>query len=236
MEDIIKNVNQWMTTLPPLAIFLIILILIFFTVFGKTLNSKLSSLDISSFFPFKKKKKKQLKSLINNDIFNTIDRVRSITKHTTFENHGKIDNNKSLMFQDFMTFKLDAVENQFRSFLENIQEDINVDALKSDIFNLANNIVEEYISNTKEHFYGKGIGHEDCEYIVDLFEKWRFETIDSVAYRVNSIFASTSHTGKFEKLLGSLEAFSIAIHLIPKDGIASFEEMNGRFKDLNYSK
>jgi hypothetical protein len=67
-----------------------------------------------------------------------------------------------------------------------------------------------------------------------LFEKWRSETLDSVTHRINSIFASTSHTGKFEKILGSLEAFSIAIDLIPKDGVAAFEEMNGRFKTLEY--
>jgi hypothetical protein len=75
---------------------------------------------------------------------------------------------------------------------------------------------------------------KDAIYVVDLFEKWRIETRESINSRVNSLFASSFYPTNFDRLLAVLELVSVSISLIPKDGVRSFEDMNGKFKNLNY--
>ena len=234
METLISEIGSWMINLPSIAVFTIIMTLIFFVFFKETLNSKLKKINFSSLNIFSRSNDHKIPLLIDHDIFNVIERVRQITKHTSFDTHGEYDAAKSKMFHDFMDFKLDIIHTSFKKYLKKIPKDISMDALKNSIFIMAGDIVEDYLHKTEEHFLKKGITPEDTDYVLMLFEQWRAETIDSVSYRINSIFASTAHPGKFEKLLGALEAFSMAIDLIPKDGIASFEEMNGKFKDLEY--
>jgi len=234
MESLIKELGSWMVGLPPIAVFIIIIVLITLVFFGKTLNNKLSGFNLSGINIFSKSNDHRIPSLIDHDIFNTIERVRTTIKHITFDTHGEYDKAKSLMFHDFMEFKLDVVQDMFTDYIKTLPSDVSFNALKNGLFILSGDVVEEYLRRTEEHFLKKGVSPADTNYVLMLFEQWRAETLESVGYRINSVFASTLHTGKFEKLLGSLEAFSIAIDLIPKDGIASFEEMNGRFKDLNY--
>jgi len=233
-SSLIKEIGSWMVGLPPLAVFIIIVLLIGLVFFGKTLNKKLSGFDLSRITIFSRNNDHRIPSLIDHDIFNTIERIRSTIKHTTFDTHSKYDKTKSLMFHDFMEFKLDVVQEMFTEYITTLPKDVSFNALKNGLFILSGDIVEEYLKRTEEHFLRKGVSPEDTNYVLMLFEQWRAETLESVGYRINSVFASTLHVGKFEKLLGSLEAFSIAIDLIPKDGIAAFAEMNGRFKDLKY--
>ena len=217
-----------------IGVFFILIFLIFSYFFGKTISLKMK--ETKGFNFFKTNSDKKIPLLLEHDIFNTIDRARQKVKYTSFDTKGEYDETKSLMFRDFMNFKLDAIDNNFVFFLKNIPKDISIDALRNDFFEMTQNVVKEYLAKTKEHFLEKDIPIEDVNYVLMLFEKWRLETIESVGHRVTSIFGSDIHSGKFEKLLGSLEAFSIAIDLIPKDGVSAFDEMNGRFRLVKYRK
>ena len=235
MKDLIPQLKALTEGFPWFANFLILMTIIFFIFFGKVLNSKMKKTDFfsGSFFGLFKKKKK-LKILIEHDLFATINRVRNSVKYIEFTTGGKVDKVKSKMFHDFMSFKLDSIENQFKKYLTNISEKNSIDAIKNDLFELMDDIIAEYISKTEEHFLKKGVPPKDTKYVIMLFEKWRDETVKSSIYRINSVFASTYYPTKFEKVLGSLEIFSMAVDLIPKDGVSSFNEMNGKFKNLKY--
>ena len=69
---------------------------------------------------------------------------------------------------------------------------------------------------------------------VDTFERWRMGTVQTVEGRVSSIFSSNFHKTKYENLLAVFEVVSMAIALIPKDGVGAFNAINGKFKDLQY--
>ena len=235
MEELIPELNKLTDGFPWFATFLIIMTIIFFIFFGKVLNSKIKKSDFfigRGFRLFKKKPK--LNTLIEHDLFATVNRVRNAIKYIEFTTDGEIDKVKSKMFIDFMSFKLDSIEKQFKKHLINISDDDSIDAIKNDLFELITNVISEYINKTERHFLKKGVTPEDTTYVIMLFEKWREETVSSASHRINSIFASTYYPTKFEKVLGSLEVFSMAVDLIPKDGVSSFNEMNGKFKDLKY--
>ena len=81
-----------------------------------------------------------------------------------------------------------------------------------------------------------GISYNDASYIVELFEKWRQPTVQSLGSRINGIFSSQFHHSRFDKLLASLEVMSMAIELITKDGVGAFDEMNGVFEKITKYK
>ena len=75
-----------------------------------------------------------------------------------------------------------------------------MDEFKDLIIKTIRKTVDTYIKETRELFLSKGISLEDAEYVIDLFEKWRLETIESLQNGIGRIFSSQYHRSKFEKL------------------------------------
>ena len=220
------ELTNLITSLPSIMIFILVIIYIF---------KKPISYRIKTFKLVKKQKNNEsLSKLVNHDIFNVIEQVRYDIKRVIFHTHGTIDKNKTRIFCDFMNFKLDSVTNNFIDFLSKVDKQTDKDELKKELLDMLSDTVEEYTEHTRIHFLNKGLSVEDCDYIILLFEKWRYDTIKSLVSRINNIFASDFHSNNFERLLASFEVASMAIELIPKDGVNSFEEINGRFKEIIY--
>jgi len=178
----------------------------------------------------------RIKGLKYHDIFRTIERVRIITNKQKFFHRDGIDTTKSEMFKDFMAFKLDAIKYHFNILIEKTAETKDNDHLKALCFDAVTETSTEYLNKTKIHFLESGISGKDADYVIDLFERWRLETITSVQHRINSVFSSKFHTTRYENLLAVLELVSMAIDLIPKDGIGAFDSFNGKFKNIEYKK
>ena len=182
-----------------------------------------------------KREKKKIKSLEYHDIFRTIERVRKVCSKTRFYCGKDVDNTKSQMFADFMDFKLDSIRDNFKSLIEEAPNAKDNDHLKEMCYDAVGNSIAEYVEQTRVHFIKKGISYKDADYVVDLFERWRLETVTSVQNRINSVYSSKFHKTKYENLLAVLELISMAIDLIPKDGIAAFNSFNGKFKNIKYN-
>ena len=217
-----------------------VIIFIFLTVltFFKKRIFKLVSTVINNFsvsFEYKNEAAR-IKGLKYHDIFRTIERVRIITNKQKFFHRDGIDTTKSAMFNDFMTFKLDAIKYHFNILIEKTAETKDNDHLKALCFDAVTETSTEYLNKTKIHFLEAGISGKDADYVIDLFERWRLETITSVQHRINSVFSSKFHTTRYENVLAVLELISMAIDLIPKDGIGAFDSFNGKFKNIEYKK
>jgi len=176
---------------------------------------------------------------INHNIFTTIEEVRQDIKRANFfiDKDEKIhDITKETMFVDFMNNKLNAIGDQTKTFIE--KEDNLVKLSKTELANsvmvLVNNIISEYTIKTKEDFINNGVKVADADYIIDLFEEWRYDTVKAMKHRLESLFSSEFHTTNHSIILGLLEVFSFSILLIPKDGILSFNVFNGKFAKLKY--
>tara|TARA_R110002049_G_scaffold18095_7_gene69594 strand:- start:644 stop:1351 length:708 start_codon:yes stop_codon:yes gene_type:complete len=178
----------------------------------------------------------RIKGLRHHDIFRSIERVRIVTNKHKFYHREGLDVTKSAMFKDFMTFKLDAIKHHFTALIHKAAVANDNDHVKALCFDAVTETSTEYLNKTKIHFLESGISGKDADYVIDLFERWRLETITSVQHRINSVFSSKFHTTRYENLLAVLELISMAIDLIPKDGIGAFESFNGKFKNIEYKK
>ena len=176
----------------------------------------------------------ELITLQYHEMFQTIEKVRALIKYTKFYQGKELDTTKSSMFVDFMNFKLDTIKKKFLQLILESPTAKDNDHLKNMIFDCIYSCVEEYTENAKVQFIKNGIPYSDAVYVVELFEQWRLDTVQVLGEQINGIFSSNFHPSRFNNLLAVLEVTSIAIALIPKDGIASFNAMNGKFIKVEY--
>jgi len=176
--------------------------------------------------------------LAYHDLFSVIFEVRSAIKHHHFheEDGGET---KTRIFHDFLNIMLNEIFENMKQLIANIAAqhkagDVSRDELKQMIRKSLNVIVDSYCVKGEHHLIDKGLTKKDATYVVDLFEKWRSETRASINSRIDAIFASSFHTTNFQRTLAVYELISVSVSLIPKDGIRSFESMNGKFKTIQY--
>tara|TARA_B110001450_G_scaffold81218_1_gene76975 strand:+ start:5251 stop:5871 length:621 start_codon:yes stop_codon:yes gene_type:complete len=183
---------------------------------------------------FRKRLVKKILRLKYHSMFRVIENTRTRIKYTKFYNYKKFDSTKSQMFVDFMNFKLDTIADEFQKLIVEASEAVDNDMLKDLVHDTMARAVKVYVEKTRIHFIKNGVPYDDADEIIRLFEKWREETISIISNEVSIIFASNYHESKYENLLAVLGAISIAIAFIPKDGIAAFNAINGKFMEIKY--
>lgn len=180
------------------------------------------------------KQPKDIENLKDHDIFSTCSRVKTEVHLMKFYSDGEFDATKTRMCGDFAKHKVEVCSKRIEEFINDKLINLNKDALKKLIFALQTSMHEEYVAKIKTDWLSKGIPQEDVDYVILLFEKFRYDVIVSFENRINSIFGSTYHRDNFDRVLAVLEMWSMGIDLLPKDMLTTFETLNGRFKEINY--
>jgi len=185
---------------------------------------------------FKKKEKKRLIiELENHDIFSTLVRVRNEVANLKFYTHGEYDKVKTRMCYDFTKHK--SIKCSAR-MLEIVRtrgiDEMDRDELKKLILDEQNYMHREYIKSIRIEWDLKGVDPQDVDYVIHLFEKFRYDVIVSFEHRINSIFGSSYNKDNFSLMLAVLEMWAMGIDLLPRDMSTTFESLNGKFKDIKY--
>ena len=225
METLFKeiakyNLSSWM-------IFILLLIFVVSYFYKKPITSLLMKIRL-------KNRDRKVKELINHDLFNTFDRVKLEVKNMKFYTHGKYDAVKTKMCYDFAKFKSEVCYQRFEELLEMNLDTMNVDELKSLMLKEMNNMHVNYVEKITTHWLSKGISSEDVEYIVELFEKFRYDVVQSFATRIDAIFSASYHDTNFKRVLACYDMFAMGVDLLPKDMQTTFESLNGKFMNLSY--
>jgi hypothetical protein len=220
MFDFLTHIN-----LPPYLLFTVIVLGILTYYFHK---------DISKLITRKWSKENDIKDLKSHDIFNTLQRVKQDVSHMKFYTNGVFDANKSRMCSDFAKFKCNVCSDSFVEFLDNDFSKISSDELKQLVLSEMWGMHREYIKQIRAFWLEKGINNEDVDYVIELFEKFRYDVVVSFQNRINGIFSSSYHKNNFEKILACYEMYSMGIDLLPKDMLTTFEALNGRFANIKY--
>jgi hypothetical protein len=220
MFDFLTHIN-----LPPYLLFIVIVLGILTYYFHK---------DISKLITRKWSKENDIKDLKSHDIFNTLQRVKQDVSHMKFYTNGVFDANKSRMCSDFAKFKCNVCSDSFVEFLDNDFSKISSDELKQLVLSEMWGMHSEYIKQIRAFWLEKGINNEDVDYVIELFEKFRYDVVVSFQNRINGIFSSSYHKNNFEKILACYEMYSMGIDLLPKDMLTTFEALNGRFANIKY--
>ena len=108
------------------------------------------------------------------------------------------------------------------------------DKLKKFILLEQGDMHREYIKAIRIEWDLKGVSPQDVDYVIHLFEKFRYDVIVSFEHRINSIFGSTYNKDNFALMLAVLEMWAMGIDLLPRDMSTTFESLNGKFKDIKY--
>ena len=183
----------------------------------------------------KKVKKNSIDDLKNHDIFSTMIRVRNEVANLKFYTHGEYDKVKTRMCYDFTKHKTLKCTNRMMQLVSTKDIDsMGRDELKKLILEEQNNMHRDYIKAIKIDWDLKGVEPKDVQYVIHLFEKFRYDVIASFENRINSIFGSSYNKDNFALMLAVLEMWAMGIDLLPRDMQTTFESLNGKFKDIKY--
>jgi hypothetical protein len=228
MEQIFSNIASYGLT--PWMILSLLLILGIVWILKDSLGDLVKKLFDKNQTPAVRK----ISDLKNHDIFNTCERIKHEIKFTKFYTHGTFDAVKTKMCVDFTTFKANVCSKRFKEFLDVNLDTLSYDELKSEILREMGDIHIDYINATRTHWLSKGILPADVDYIIEIFEKFRYDVVVSFQHRVDSIFASSYHRTRFDKLLACYDMFAMGLDLLPRDMQTTFEALNGKFKEIPY--
>ena len=206
---------------------LVILVLSFMWIFKKNIPTWINNI-------FKVKDKLNIKALEHHDVFNTCSRVEKEVSFMKFYTHGEYDISKSKMCKDFTKHKIKVCSESFNNILKDDIEKMNPDEFKMYIIEAQTQMHIKYIGAIVDEWRSKGISEDDIRYVVDLFEKFRYDVVKAFEYRINSIFSTPSHKNNTRRLLAIFEMWAFGIDMLPRDMQVTFETLNGRFKEINY--
>lgn len=172
-------------------------------------------------------------SLSSHDLFTIInDKQINSLKYIKFENSPV----KTKMIRDFLHIKLSVIEDRTLEFVKDRKKTkLRDEDLYKACVDLFLGIVEEHDRLWLEHFTKKGVDEETIEYIVTTFNKWHRDTVESIQARMNSVFRSGFYKTSYQKIVAMLEVFAFSIDLVCKEGVKSFEEMNGKLESVEYN-
>lgn len=225
MESVLKELAENLEG--GLITALVILVLAFMWIFKKNIPTWVNNI-------FRLKDKLTIKSLEHHDVFNTCARVEKEVSFMKFYTHGEYDISKSKMCKDFTKHKIKVCSESFNNILKDDIEAMKPDEFKMYIIEAQTQMHIKYIGAIVDEWRDKGIAEDDIKYVIDLFEKFRYDVVKAFEYRINSIFSTTSHKNNTRRLLAIFEMWAFGIDMLPRDMQTTFETLNGRFKEINY--
>ncbi len=173
--------------------------------------------------------------LINHDVFSALNRATSQVRVMKFYTHAEYDEVKSRMCYDFTEQKAKYCTLRMKEILETPNIDkMPLDKLRALVTTAQNQMHTNYINAIRNQWYSKGIPEDDVDYIVHLFEKFRYDVVNSFDHRIAATFGSGFNRTNFDIMLSVFEMWAMGIDLLPKDMKTTFESLNGRFKSINY--
>ena len=209
-----------------------------FGVIGIAIGS-LSGIIVAFIGSRKNNKNKNCNSLAvdlrNHDIFNTLKRTQYEVRNMKFYTNKKFDRVKTAMCYDFTKYKVKHCGLLMMEIVEtNGVDSMNKDKLKAFIIENQMQMHTNYIKEIRNHWVSKDINDNDIDYVLRLFDSFRYDVIKSFDHRITSIFGASYYESNFSILLAVFDMWAMGIDLLPRDMQTTFESLNGKFKDLKY--
>ena len=196
---------------------------------------------VIAFINAKKNKKKNAKDCVvsdlkDHDIFNTLKRTQYEVRSMKFYTDKKFDRVKTAMCYDFTKYKVKHCGLLMLEVAETTGIDsMNKDRLKAFIIENQMQMHTNYIKEIRQHWVSKDINDNDIDYVLRLFDSFRYDVIKSFDHRITSIFGASYYDTNFSILLAVFDMWAMGIDLLPRDMQTTFESLNGKFKNLNYN-
>ena len=213
----------------PILLSVILLLVVFLILFKNEIASKI----------FKSKRVKpegKIEDLRNHNVFTTLKRIKYEVSNMKFYTHKEFDRVKTQMCEDFTHVKSEVCSQYITEFLDYGIESMDRDKLKKTITDLQIAMHESYIDDIRRIWLARRIENADVDYVIALFEKFRYDVVNSFEHRIDAIFASNSYKNNFQLTLAIFEMWAMGIDLLPRDMQTTFENLNGKFKNIDYER
>ena len=173
--------------------------------------------------------------LKNHDVFNALIRASNEVKVMKFYTHKEYDKVKSRMCYDFTKHKAHHCKlHMIRVINTKDIDTMPIDALRSLITESQNMMHNDYIAAIRADWLDRGIDSSDVDHVVYLFEKFRYDVVNSFDHRITSVFGSGFHKTNFEIVLAIYDMWAMGVDLLPRDMNTTFESLNGKFQNIKY--
>jgi len=178
------------------------------------------------------KRERKIEDLIYHSMFLTGDKVvQRIDKidFTTFDGYDEI---KSKLLKKLIQLKIDTVKLRFGEFLKTKDLDkVKQSQLKLMVATTLSNLVNEYNDKAIRVMSSEmNIKEKDAKFLVDKYEEFREYITRAFVEELNIIVMDDNYIDNFERVNTILYTISISLSIIPRDVVATFNNINGTFK------
>ena len=179
-----------------------------------------------------KKNKREISNLHFHSMFlvcaKVLQRVDAID-FTTFDGY---DPTKTKLLKKLIYLKIDTVKIRFSELLRNKKLDKMEQAnLKYLVATTLSNLVNEYnIKAVKVMSEEMNINIEDAQFLVEKYEEFREYIVSAFVEELSVIVMDDNYIDNFDRINTILYTVSISLSIIPRDVVATFNNVNGKFK------
>ena len=179
-----------------------------------------------------KKDNREIKNLEYHSMFLVCDKVLKRVENIDFTTFSDYDEVKTKLLKKLIQLKIKTVK---KRFLELLQDDklqkMEQPQLKFLVASTLSNLVNEYNENALRIMSNEmDIRIEDARFLVEQYEKFREYIVNAFVDELDTIVMDDNYTNNFDRLNTILYTVSISLSIIPRDVVATFNNVNGRFK------
>lgn len=201
------------------------------TVLGLILNSTVIAAIIQKYKFNKKKQRLTISSLLKHNYFTFM--LYALNIRIKNLNFGSLS--KTNIYRDLLQIKFKVFQTNIEQFVLNAtlhkKDNQDPEILKEDLLTLLYTSINEYESKWRELNMDK----EKIEYIIDLFGKWHYKTINMVNSHIKRVFESDIYHNNAERISAILDVYTLAFEITLLDVETELKKLNGTINNINYN-
>jgi len=180
-------------------------------------------------------KSRDIKDLKYHSVFLTAENVLKKVDGLDFTTYDGYDETKTRLLKKLIHLKIETVRLRFSEFLQKDGLDkVSSPQLKLMVASTLSTLVNEYNDKAIRVMNEEmGIDLKDAKFLVDKYEEFREYIVDAFVDELRVIVMDDNYNDNFERLNTILYTVSISLSIIPRDVVATFNDINGKFKKYN---
>ena len=185
-----------------------------------------------------KQDNRDVRNLKFHSMFLVCDKVLKRVDNIDFTTFSDYDEVKTKLLKKLIQLKIKTVKKRFLELLENDKlQKMEQPQLKFLVASTLSNLVNEYNENALRIMSNEmDIQIEDATFLVEQYEKFREYIVNAFVDELDTIVMDDNYTNNFDRLNTILYTVSISLSIIPRDVVATFNNVNGRFKKYEKKK
>ena len=179
-----------------------------------------------------KQDNRDVRNLKFHSMFLVCDKVLKRVDAIDFTTFSDYDEVKTKLLKKLIQLKIKTVKKRFLELLENEKlQKMEQPQLKFLVASTLSNLVNEYNENALRIMSNEmDISIQDATFLVEQYEKFREYIVNAFVDELDTIVMDDNYTNNFDRLNTILYTVSISLSIIPRDVVATFNNVNGRFK------